>query len=373
MPRSSSKKWGGFGKELALGLACPRRRPRVPRASLPSGFGRQPNCAASATLALAILLAPIVCPPARAADLVSQCWPATALQSRPEEKAPQRGAPGHNQRVPAIDLPAATAIPAGQSGAIRRVRLPAGKKLVALTFDLCETSGEIAGYDGAIIDELRRTNSRATFFAGGKWLLTHSERAQQMLADRRFEIASHGWSHRNVRGLTGVALAEEINGPQHAFAEVRKRLAARQCAAGAMQGVAPAIRLFRFPFGACNAQALSAMAASGQLAIQWDVSTGDPDRNQSSAAIVSEALRHVRPGSIVLMHANGRGYNTAAAVPTIVQKLKAQGYELVTVSELLAAGEPEIVQTCYDARPGDTDKYDRLFASSRSDARRGQP
>ena len=90
-------------------------------------------------------------------------------------------------------------------------------------------------------------------------------------------------------------------------------------------------------------------------------------------ALTQEALRHVRPGSIVLMHANGRGYNTAAAVPTIVQKLKAQGYELVTVSELLAAGEPEIVQTCYDARPGDTDKYDRLFASSRSDARRGQP
>ncbi|MBS0243000.1 MAG: polysaccharide deacetylase family protein [Proteobacteria bacterium] len=250
------------------------------------------------------------------------------------------------------------------------MKLPAGKKLVALTFDLCETPGEIAGYDGAIVDELRRTNSRATFFAGGKWLLTHSERAQQMLADSRFEIGSHGWAHRNVRMLTGTALADELNGPQLAFAAVRKQLAARQCATpAAMQSVAPQIRLFRFPFGACNAQSLSATAATGQLAIQWDVSTGDPDRNQSAAAIVGETMRHVRPGSIVLMHANGRGYNTSAAVPEIIRKLRAQGYELVTVSELLQSGEPEITQTCYDAKPGDTDKYDKFFSGLRAEAR----
>jgi hypothetical protein len=42
-------------------------------------------------------------------------------------------------------------------------------------------------------------------------------------------------------------------------------------------------------------------------------------------------------------------------------QLKAKGFEFVTVSELLAQGTPEISATCYDARPGDTDKYDAFF------------
>jgi hypothetical protein len=64
----------------------------------------------------------------------------------------------------------------------------------------------------------------------------------------------------------------------------------------------------------------------------------------------------------VLFHANGRGWHTDAALPKIVGELRARGYEFVTVSDLLAAGEPVIAPTCYDLRPGDTDRYDRLFA-----------
>lgn len=255
-------------------------------------------------------------------------------------------------------------------GAIRRVALPPGKKLIAITFDLCEQPSEIAGYDGAIVDYLRVNDVRATFFAGGKWLLTHAQRAEQLIADHRFEIGSHGWAHRNVRGLAGAALAAELRGPQAAYETTRARLAQRQCAAGRLDGVPARLSLYRFPYGACSSEALQATAASGLLAVQWDISTGDPDRGQSAAAIASAVLRQVRPGSIVLMHANGRGHNTAAALPLLIPKLRAQGYQLVTVSELLAAGRPEIAQTCYDARPGDTDRYDRLFAGFRTEVRR---
>jgi hypothetical protein len=76
--------------------------------------------------------------------------------------------------------------------------------------------------------------------------------------------------------------------------------------------------------------------------------------------IVAETLRSVRPGSIVLAHANGRGFHTGAALPRILDELSKRGYRFVTVGELLAAGKPVITPTCYDARPGDTDKYDHL-------------
>jgi peptidoglycan-N-acetylglucosamine deacetylase len=71
-------------------------------------------------------------------------------------------------------------------------------------------------------------------------------------------------------------------------------------------------------------------------------------------------VRNVRPGSIVIAHANGRGHHTAEALLVAIPKLKAMGFEFVTVSALIAAGRPVMSDTCYDSRPGDTDKYDFL-------------
>ena len=72
--------------------------------------------------------------------------------------------------------------------------------------------------------------------------------------------------------------------------------------------------------------------------------------------MTQNVLASVRPGSIVLFHANGRGWSTDAALPGIVSALQAKGYEFATVTELLAAGEPVMSDTCYDSRPGDTDR-----------------
>jgi hypothetical protein len=71
-------------------------------------------------------------------------------------------------------------------------------------------------------------------------------------------------------------------------------------------------------------------------------------------------LKDVKPGSIVLFHANGRGWNTPEALPNIVNQLKARGYQFVTVSELLTypGAKPILASSCYDEKPGDSDKYD---------------
>src|SRR6185369_10560821 len=133
------------------------------------------------------------------------------------------------------------AAPEGAPGAVRRVELPAGRKLIALTFDLCEQPGEIAGYDGAIIDYLRREGVKATFFAGGKWMRSHEARTQQLMGDPLFEIGNHSEAHRNLRLLTGAKLTAEVAGPQRAYEAIRAKLAQMQCAVdrpAAMQSVA---------------------------------------------------------------------------------------------------------------------------------------
>ena len=307
--------------------------------------------------------------PDRAASLLHRCWPASELAAKADERIPVRGAAGAAQRIPRQSFPAAAAIPKGLQGAIRRVALPTGRKLVALTLDLCEQPGEVSGYDGAIIDHLRSQGVRATLFAGGKWLQSHAERAQQLIADPQFEMASHGWAHRNVRSLNSSDLTQEIRGPELAFQVQRAALAGRQCAlaqTAAISALQPRLGLYRFPFGACSPQSLTALAENGMLAIQWDVSTGDSSKAETADAIVATLVNEVRPGSIILAHANGRGHHTAEALPRAIAKLRAKGFEFVTVSELLAAGRPEIVATCYDRRPGDTDRYDAFFAPHRA-------
>ena len=85
------------------------------------------------------------------------------------------------------------------------MKISGPRKLIALTFDLCEQPGEIAGYDGAIFDYLRANGIKATFFAGGKWMRSHAERAQQLMSDPLFEMGNHSEAHRNLKLLSGSA------------------------------------------------------------------------------------------------------------------------------------------------------------------------
>lgn len=309
----------------------------------------------------------------RGTNMRDACFSQADLSAQAGEKAPRKGARGYDRPEPARTLHPFAPVPAHLRGAIRRVRLPAGQKLVALTLDLCEQPGEIAGYDGAIIDFLRSEGVKATLFVGGKWLRSHERRARQLMADPLFEIANHSAAHRNLRMLSGDRLKEEIEAPQRAYEAVHEAFSREQCVtdagAAAWRTLPRRMSLFRFPYGACNAASLGAVNDAGLLAIQWDVSLGDPWPGQSAAAIAREMLGKTKPGSIIIGHANGRGFHTAEALPMVIPKLKAQGYRFVTVSELLAAGTPEVVATCYNAKPGDTDRYDNLVTALARNAR----
>ena len=305
--------------------------------------------------------------------LFAACFAPQQLAKKSGEDRPRRGIRKFDRTPKIGELAEALTIPDGLRGAIRRVKITDGRKLVALTLDLCESTGEVSGYDGAIFDYLRAQKIKATIFVGGKWMRSHGERSQQLVLDPLFEIGNHAEAHRNLRMLSGKYLQREILGPQQSYEAVRSGLLQKQCVKDASDGLVHVPRrmgLFRFPFGACNPVALKAVHDQGLLAIQWDVSTGDPTPGQSARRMVSHVVRRTRPGSIIIAHANGRGHNTAAALPLLISKLKTKGYQFVTVSELLSSGTPEIARTCYDSRPGDTDRYDQFFRQVKARSRR---
>ncbi|HML29552.1 MAG TPA: polysaccharide deacetylase family protein [Hyphomicrobium sp.] len=302
---------------------------------------------------------------ARDDALKHACYSPTALAGVVGEEKVSRGVHTYDAPIKIAGFTPAPPVPDTLRGSIRRVDVPKGEKVIALTFDLCEQRGEIAGYDGRIFDYLREQGVKATFFAGGKWMVSHRARTEQLMTDPLFEIGNHTETHANLRLLDDAAIRQQVLAPQKVYEDTRADLASKQCvasAAGGMQGIPEQPTLFRFPYGTCNPASIKAVNDAGMLAIQWDVATGDPDPHESAERIAAAMVNEAKPGSIIVNHANGRGWHTADALRIAIPKLKAKGYKFVTVSELMTMGKPVIKAECYDRKPGDVNRYDFLWA-----------
>lgn len=292
------------------------------------------------------------------------CWPQISLEgSSAERKA--AAAPADLRNLPPSRLrpgELAPALPPSMANSIRSVKLPQNVKLIALTFDLCETENKTSGYDAGIVSYLRSNKIKATFFASGKWMRSHPERTMQLMADPLFEIGNHGWNHRNFRTIGEKEALNQVLWTQAQYELLWEDFHEKPPfnAAGEKEAkIIPRVpRLFRFPFGACSHDALKLTQDLGLPAIQWDVVSGDPAKGRTAKAIARTVLGKVRPGSIIVFHANGRGHGTAESLAIFVPRLAQAGFDFVTVSELLAAGTPVAVPDCYEERPGDNLRYD---------------
>ena len=190
-------------------------------------------------------------------------------------------------------------------------------KVVALTFDACQTH-KMAGYDAKIIGILQATHTPATLVLGGRWMETHVAAARSLGADPLFEIGNHSYLHPHMKTLTPAAMHQELQQTQ----DVQYRLMGHQG------------RIFRPPYGEYNAALVSEAARMGLKTLTWEVVTGDPDPHVTAPDIVRTVLARARPGSVVIMHVNGRGWHTAEALPAVIRGLHKRGYRFVTVSQL---------------------------------------
>ena len=163
----------------------------------------------------------------------------------------------------------------------------------------------------------RRNRSRRPSSPGELWLATHRRRALELASDPLSVSAITAGPITIFTPPPPRQSRAEIGSTETELAEVRQ--AARAACGNPSAGGHGTHRLFRFPFGSCSVEAAAAANAAGSIVIQWDVVSGDPDGTPASV-IVHNVLSRVRPGSIVVMHANGRGTHTAEALTTIVPK-----------------------------------------------------
>jgi peptidoglycan/xylan/chitin deacetylase (PgdA/CDA1 family) len=194
---------------------------------------------------------------------------------------------------------------------------------VALTFDVCPTHAPVE-LDDRIVDALVAAHARATFFVSGRWAEARPDAVRRLAAEPSIEIGNHSFRHPHLT--------------QAPDAQVRAELVSTQELLQRLTGRTP--RLFRPPFGEVDERVAAIAAGVGLTTVQFDVASGDPAPGVTAPGLVRSVLDHVRRGSIVVMHANHRGFPTAEALPDLIAGLRARGLEPVTVGELLGEHAP---------------------------------
>lgn len=194
-----------------------------------------------------------------------------------------------------------------------------GKRQVALTFD--DGPGPHTAEVLKILDEY---DVKATFFVIGGPSDAHASLIQEEVA-RGHVVANHTVTHAELATLSRREQASEID---------------RQTRAIEMFG-APRPRLMRPPYNSWNETTLQVLERRKMMMVLWDVETDDW-RKPGAEVIVERTLTGVQPGSIVLFHDGGGDRSqTVEALPRIIEGLQADGYELVTIPQLLRDSPPQ--------------------------------
>ena len=194
------------------------------------------------------------------------------------------------------------------------------ERTVALTFD----DGPNATYTPQVLQILDQYNAVATFFVIGANVERHPEIARSIV-EHGHQIANHSESHSNDL-------------PYWTPDQVMKDYRSAQKAIRDATGFTP--RFYRAPHGKVSPWMRWALRRQGVVMVRWNCSVRDWT-NPGVDKLTSRVLNKTHSGSIILLH---DGYDLkedpdrsqlVQALPTIIEKLQAEGYTFVTVAQLL--------------------------------------
>lgn len=186
-----------------------------------------------------------------------------------------------------------------------------GDKKIAVTFDC---AWENSNTD-ALIDILDEYNARGTFFVTGDWCDRYPDDVKK-LYDAGHEIENHSDQHPHVEG---ISVNDLINDTKECSRKIKM-----------LTGEEP--RLYRAPYGEYDDSLITTLDGMGMKVIQWDVDSVDW-KKPSPEDIQKKVLSKTKSGSILLFHNDLE--NTTAALPNILKSLKADGYEIVGVEDMI--------------------------------------
>lgn len=203
---------------------------------------------------------------------------------------------------------------------ITSVNLPQGKKLVALTFD----DGPYPPYTQALLKVLESRQVPATFFVVGNNASRYPE-VVRLVASKGHEIALHAGEHKDLLRLDRAELAGNIASGKKVLEELTGK----------------PVKYMRPPHGFRDWLVMEEVAKVGLRVVNWSVIPRDWT-NPGAQVIADRVCKEASPGAIVLLHDGdapaqiASREQTVKATGIIIDELRKDGYEFVTVGELLS-------------------------------------
>jgi len=182
------------------------------------------------------------------------------------------------------------------------------KKRVALTFD----DGPDAKVTPQILAILKKYNIKATFFMVGKNAANNPKTVEQVYKEGH-EIGNHTWNHPKLTNLAKASVKDEVDRTSNAI----------------YKAIGQYPTVFRPPYGAISDQVRSVITMPSIL---WSIDTLDW-KHRNADKILTYVKASVNDGSIILMHDIHQ--TTADGLENVILYLQKQGYECVTVSDIL--------------------------------------
>jgi len=195
-----------------------------------------------------------------------------------------------------------------------------GSKQIALTYD----DGPNDPHTLQLLDVLAKHSVRATFFMIGRYVRQRPDLARAV-AQAGHVIGNHTFTHP-------LLIFESA---------ARTRMQLVDCQQALEDTVGEHSNLFRPPFGGRRPATLRVARALGLETVMWNV-TGYDWNAPPAAVIEKKVMRQMRGGDVVLLHDGGHRAmgadraQTVAATDNLIRRYKDQGYEFVTVEEMLA-------------------------------------
>jgi peptidoglycan/xylan/chitin deacetylase (PgdA/CDA1 family) len=189
------------------------------------------------------------------------------------------------------------------------------RRCVALTFD----DGPDPGSTPRLLEWLRQAQVKAAFFCVGARVQANPDLAARIVREGHL-LENHSYEHSNWTNFFSTA-------------RLQTELARTQSVIEKAAGVPP--RLFRPPMGLSNPRVFRAARAVGLTVVGWtarglDTTLTEPEK------IVDRIVRRLEPGAIILLHdGNIPAERLLATVKSLLDRLRALGYELARLDELL--------------------------------------
>ncbi|MBQ7455897.1 MAG: polysaccharide deacetylase family protein [Clostridia bacterium] len=198
-------------------------------------------------------------------------------------------------------------------------RVDTEEKKIAITFD----SANAVSKTPKILDLLDEYGAKCTFFLQGTFVKGNPEIVREIEA-RGHELANHSYAHPEMPELTNDEIIADFNKSDAIFTEV----------------LGHSVSLYRPPSGSSTQRDRAIARALGQEVIKWDIDSRDGFEDSTLNTILYRVKNNAGPGSIILMHVYGR--YTLDALNILLPYYIEQGYEFVTVSDLLLEGDTYI-------------------------------